>query len=288
MKIRLFTTSGGVLEGFPPVPRGFSRALAAVAAVCVAIPSPTAAPSLKGSSASMQKQVRVADQHDYTRLKTHSHVMQFVDAGYLVPVRGNGDYELAGVSYPYARPEVKLFIERLARQYRAATGERLVVTSLTRPQSRQPRNASQVSVHTTGMAIDLRKPRSKGARKWLESTLLALEGRNVLEATSERRPPHYHVAVFPEQYSSYVEQKTGGRFVLDASPESGTRDATVQSKPGVTGSAEYLKYTVGRGDSLWGIAQRFGTSVTRIKSLNGMRSSQIKAGQTLVVPTETR
>ena len=30
-------------------------------------------------------------------------------------IPGNEDYELAAVSYPFARPEVKLFIERLAR-----------------------------------------------------------------------------------------------------------------------------------------------------------------------------
>lgn len=296
MMNRLFTTSGGVLEGFPLVARLTTRALAVSAAILVLMPSATTAQSLKGSAASMDKQVRVANQHQYTRLKTHSQVMQFVNSGYLVRVPGNADYELSGVSYAYARPEVKLFIERLASQYHSATGEKLVVTSLTRPQSRQPRNASQVSVHTTGMAIDLRKPRSSKARKWLESTLLSLEGRNVVEATMERRPPHYHVAVFPEQYSNYVEKKTGSRFMLDAEAPTEAKAApsvapvdirTTDSAPLVAGS-DYLTYKVSRGDSLWAIAQRFNTSVTRIKSLNGMRTSKITAGQTLVVPGEAR
>ena len=61
-----------------------------------------------------------------------------VEAGRLVKVDGNDDYRLAGVSYPYAQPEVKLFVERLAADYHATCGEQLVVTSLTRPISRQP------------------------------------------------------------------------------------------------------------------------------------------------------
>ena len=37
------------------------------------------------------------------------------------------------VSFPFARPEVELFVQRLSGQYRRACGEQLVVTSLTRP-----------------------------------------------------------------------------------------------------------------------------------------------------------
>ncbi len=78
-------------------------------------------------------------------------------AGYLVQVRANRDFDLHGVSYPFARPETRTFTLRLANQYRLACGEKLVVTSLTRPLSRQPRNASSRSVHPTGMALDVRR-----------------------------------------------------------------------------------------------------------------------------------
>ena len=37
------------------------------------------------------------------------------------------DFELHRVSFPYARPELDLFLRRLSAQYRAACGERLVV-----------------------------------------------------------------------------------------------------------------------------------------------------------------
>ena len=165
--------------------------------------------SLRGSRSSLDRQNREASAHDFTYLEGPRQLRRFVGAGLLVPVEGNEDYELAGVSYQVARPEIRLFVERLSRQYHAACGEPLVVTSLTRPQSAQPPNASARSVHPTGMALDLRLPAAGACRRWLESTLLYLEKQKVLDATLERRPPHYHVAVFPDDYVAYVARMTG-------------------------------------------------------------------------------
>jgi hypothetical protein len=159
-----------------------------------------AAQSLQGSRESMLRQSMVAQQHDYAYLRTPENVMQAVASGALIPVRGNDDYQLAGdeVSFPYARPEVATFIEQLAHEYRATCGEPLFVTSLTRPIVLQPWNASPISVHPTGMAVDLRRSERRGCRQYLESTLLALEGEGMIEATREHWPAHYHVAVFPD------------------------------------------------------------------------------------------
>jgi hypothetical protein len=171
------------------------------AAALLSLPtSPATAQSLAGSHESMLRQNLVAQQHDYSYLRTTDEVMQAVSSGVLVPLRGNGDYQLAGdeVSFPYARPEVAMFIEQLAHQYRATCGEPLYVTSLTRPQDHQPWNASPISVHPTGMAVDLRRSEHRDCRQYLERTLLALEGENMIEATRERYPAHYHVAVFPD------------------------------------------------------------------------------------------
>lgn len=158
------------------------------------------AQSLAGSRESMLRQNLVAQQHDYSYLRTTQEVMAAVNGGVLVAVHGNEDLELAGggVSFPYARPEVKTFLEQLAHAYHAACGEPLVVTSLTRPISRQPWNASPISVHPTGMAVDMRHSDRRACRQWMDSTLLALEGEGMIEATRERWPPHYHVAVFPD------------------------------------------------------------------------------------------
>ena len=153
----------------------------------------------------MQKQheVAVAERLDFAL--TEVELRDLIASGELVAVEGNADYLVdAQVPHRFARPEVKLLIERLAAQYHAATGRQLVVTSLVRPSSEQPRNAHPLSVHPVGMALDLRVPAIARDRAWLERTLLALEGAGVLDVTRERRPPHYHVAVYPAEYLAHV------------------------------------------------------------------------------------
>lgn len=173
---------------------------ACIALALLSTPGTVGAQSLVGSHESMMRQNMVAQQHDYAYLRTAADVIQAVDSGVLVPVQENSDLQLAGdeVSFPYARPEVKIFLEQLGREYHAACGEPLVVTSLTRPISLQPWNASPISVHPTGMACDLRRSERRSCRQWIERTLLALNGEGMIDAIRERYPPHYHVAIFPD------------------------------------------------------------------------------------------
>lgn len=244
--------------------------LAVAATAGAGLPGLACAQSLRGSGAAMREQHAQARAHDFTFLANSSHVARFVDLGLLVPLRGNGDYTVhAGVSFKYARPAVRVFVERLAGQYRRACGEPLVVTSLTRPKSRQPRNSSELSVHPTGMAVDLRRSTSPACRSWLERVLLDLEKASVLEATRERHPPHYHVALYPTQYEKYVQRLESARR---------TRLAAGIADPQVA------KHTVRNGDSLWGIARSYGTTVDRLKSANNLRGSRIYPGQLLEVP----
>lgn len=162
------------------------------------------ASGLRGSLASMRNQHDVAIEEQYTFLRTPSQVREYAAGGRLDTVPGNADYRVNKVSFPYARPEVVSFLERLAREYRSATGERLVVTSLTRPTALQPRNAHKLSVHPAGMAVDLRVPFTPSERDWLEARLLELEKAGVLDVTRERNPPHYHVAVFPGEFREWA------------------------------------------------------------------------------------
>lgn len=240
-----------------------STAAAALGLFLVIPAKPAPGQSLRGSLPSMVKQYRVAQEHDFTFLPSDQRVQQFVEKGYLVRVPGNGHYTLANVSYPYARPEVKVFIERLAIQYRVACNERLVVTSLTRPRNSQPNNASRRSVHPAGMAVDFRRSHQPACRAWLEDTLLSLERQGVLEATRERWPPHYHVAVFPRHYERYVASL----------PD--------QSLPQ---PSESIHYEVRRGDSLWSIARNYGVDVDSLKEVNNLAGTRIYAGQTLRIP----
>ena len=225
------------------------------------------AQALRGSEAAVNRAYVRAEDHDFTFLQTAAQVQRFVDAGYLVRVRSGRDFYLHDVSFPYGRPEVKLFIERLSGQYRRACGDELVVTSLTRPLSEQPRNASILSVHPTGMAVDFRTSPNSVCRHWLESTLLYLATAGVLEATRERRPSHYHVALFPQPYADYVSD-------ILASARSGTRVPTLS------------RYMVRDGDSLWTIARRHGTTVLKLRAANDIQGSRIYAGQLLTVPTD--
>jgi len=181
------------------------------AAGVIALASSAAAGELSGSRASMTRQHTAAVELHYDFVKTPAQVNTLVAGGNLERVTASADLALSDVSFPYARPVVRLFIERLAAQYRESTGTRLVVTSLTRPTALQPRNASPLSVHPAGMAVDLRVPAEGSARAWLEKTLLSLEDARVLDVTREHTPPHFHVAVFPEAYLAYAARDSAAR-----------------------------------------------------------------------------
>lgn len=259
----------------------FATATLAVVSASLATGPLLHAQSLKGSRSSLLRQNEEARDHDFTYLKTSSQVRSFVSQGLLVRLRGNSDYRLASdyVSFPYARPEVKVFVERLAKQYRDACGERLYVTSLTRPLTRQPPNASHLSVHPTGMAMDLRRSNRSSCRQWLEDTLLYLEGREVVEATREQHPPHYHVTLFPKPYLRYLGEDAPSSIQIAKSSEKSSGKGTI-----MIARSSGKKYKVGRGDTLWSIARKHGVSVIAVKKANGIRSSHLKAGQTLSIP----
>ena len=51
-----------------------------------------------------------------------------------------------------------------------------------------------------------------------------------------------------------------------------------------TGPVPYFEYTVRSGDTLWRLAQRYGTTVDAIKSLNGLTGDNLSIGQVLRIP----
>lgn len=175
----------------------------------LALPARADAQSLRGSLASISRMHRQALREKLPFYRTSTGVRNAVRKGKLVRLRQNGNVTYAKVRWPYVQPETRLFVDRLGAQYRNACGERLVVTSGVRPATGQPTNASRRSVHPTGMAIDLRKPKGR-CLTWLRSTLLELEREGVIEATEERGPPHFHVAVFPSRYERYVARRVAG------------------------------------------------------------------------------
>lgn len=274
------------------------------------------AQSLDGSRESLIRQNLGAQEQGFSYLRTVADVQEFSNLGLLVPIQGNRDFELSDeISFPVARPEVKTFLDWFARQYHANCGEPLVVTSLTRPTSRQPHNASEISVHPTGIALDLRRSDHYACRLWLEASLLDLEGRGVIEATRERWPAHYHVAVFGPELQKYLGSQPDAPSIdvkvaalAQERPATRARQSRVaharyrssytterttsvgrgrgSRRHGRTVHAKSSKsYRVGRGDNLWRIAHKNGTSVDVIKRANRLRSnSDIRPGQVLSIP----
>lgn len=242
-------------------------------ALSFAVATGAAGQSLRGSPASIDRMYRQAVEHDLDFYRTSAGVRNAANTGTLVRMSGNADYQLHQVSQPYVLPATRTFVQRLAAQYRSYCGEKLVVTSATRPQSQQLANSTAKTVHPTGMAIDLRKPTRARCLTWLRNTLSSLEGRGVIEATEERNPPHFHVAVFPDPYERYVGN--GGTTRLASSSTQAAARAAASSQ---------TTYRVRPGDSLWTIARRTNVSVARLKSVNSLRSSRIVAGQTLIIP----
>ena len=239
---------------------------------------PAEAQTLRGSRATVDRTYRKAHDHDLTFFRNAGGVRSAVSRGDLVRLKGNADFRIHQVTYPYVLPTTVTFVRRLAEQYRDHCGEKMVVTSAVRPRSFRLINSVDKSVHPTGMAIDIRKPARARCAGWLRETLLSLEGSGVLDATEERNPPHFHVAVFPEPYLAYL-----GRRPDSAPASSGASRKSARSSS--AGEGEPKTHRVKRGDTLSGIAERHGTSVARIKGANSLRSSRIQPGQVLRIPS---
>ncbi len=234
------------------------------------------AQTLKGSRTSIDKQYRTAISYGFTFVQSSSGLNSAIGANQLIRVSPDRYMDLHDVSYPYAVPGTRLFLSRLSSQYYSMCKEKLTVTSLLRPRDRQPANSVAHSVHPTGMAVDLRIPKSQKCRSWLENTLLSLERENVVDVTRERYPPHYHVAVYAEHYETRVATLTGSK------PAS--RSAGADSQP-ISYAGSYQRYKVRKGDTLSEIAQRNGVQVAQLRAVNTLRGNLINVGQKLRIPS---
>lgn len=245
--------------------------LTAAAALCALAPlHPGRAQSLHGSTASINRMYRHARAEKLSFYETPRGIRRAVAAGRLVRLEPDANFSLHQVGYPYVRPATRTFVERLGRQYRAACGEQLEVTSAARPATRQPANSVARSVHPTGMAVDLHKSDDPSCLRWLRATLRELEDEGVLEATEEFSPPHFHVAVYPTPYARYVAARTRAESSVQLASSS---------------ASDVLTYTVRRGDTLSEIADAHDTTVSAIKRVNHLDGVDIRAGQKLLIPS---
>lgn len=239
--------------------------------------------SLRGSRASVDRIYSQALIHDLHFYESSTGVDRAVANGVFVRLTGNAHLQLAGVSYPYLLPTTHTFITRLAEQYHATCGEKLVVTSAVRPKSLRLVNGSDKTVHPTGMAVDVRKPPHARCLNWLRKTLVTLKDEGVLDAVEEHRPPHFHVAVFPTPYEKYARARGAVPSIASAEPPKPAAKSSAAAKPKASTPAT-TRYRVRKGDSLWTIARRHGITVDALKRANSIRSDRVVAGQVLVIP----
>jgi N-acetylmuramoyl-L-alanine amidase len=75
------------------------------------------------------------------------------------------------------------------------------------------------------------------------------------------------------------------RFHEGSTPVVAAARPAAAAAAGAGGVAAWTRrYHVRHGDSLWGLARRFGTSIAEITRRNGLRSAQLRVGQQLVLP----
>lgn len=266
-------------------------------AACAAAPA-AGAQSLRGSPESVERMYQEAQREQLPFSETALDVQLAAGSGTLVRLEPGRDVTLRNVAFPYVTPATLAFVERLGGQHRAACGKPLMVTSAARPTTRQPANSVAQSVHPTGMAVDLRKPTGRCLR-WLRATLLELEQAGVIEATEERRPPHFHVAVFPTSYTRYAAThdarpaepaRTLTRSlatVASADARSGTRSrrsVRASTRPTKAPARADRRYRVRAGDTLWDIARANRVSVPQIVAANRLKKPVIRPGQRLLLP----
>lgn len=260
------------------------------------------AQSLRGSQASVQKMYTRAVLNDLDFFSTSKGIYQSVHDGELVMISITMDMTLEKVKYPFVLPRTRDVLNVFARKYHDACGERLVVTSAARPRTEQPRNASPQSVHPTGMAIDFRKP-AGNCLSYMREELMLLERQGVLEATEERHPVHFHVAVLqrgrfapaaPAVATATTSPLPAPAPVITAPSVPVVADSAsgavaiapevpAAEKKSAPAPAGAKTYAVRKGDTLSGIAKRFGLTVARLKSINGLKGSSIRPGQKLRV-----
>jgi hypothetical protein len=256
------------------------------------VPGALAAQTLRGSRASVELMYASAHEKDLAFLHSRGDIYEAAKEGDLQLISISNDVTLQYVKFPFVLPTTLAFTDSLGAAFRAACGERLVVTSGSRPQNEQPRNASPKSVHPTGMAVDFRKP-TGNCLKWLRASLLGLEARGVIEATEERRPAHFHVAVLRQEpvpptviATAVAEstQKTQTRVAVSTGEVAKPALASEPAKPTSPTAEASTSYRVRAGDNLWTIARKHGTTTKRLEEINSLESTRLRVGQRLKLP----
>lgn len=110
----------------------------------------------------------------------------------------------------------------------------------------------------------------------------------------EQRPAARAASTASASSSSAASPSSSTRATeRSASPASGStssrageRSASSSSSSSSSSAAAGRSHTVGEGETLWGIARRYGVTVDAVKAANGMERETIRPGQTLRIPAD--
>lgn len=141
------------------------------------------------------KGIPVVQTSNFDHLKRTGHLVRLSG-----PHIGFTEVFTSGNSEAYVLPSTLLVLRNLSEAYNSAGCGRLMVNDVLRLDDRgKPRNASPYSVHSRGMAVDLRiNNLSSRCYGVLEQLLQIAEANGEADATHEHNPLHFHVVVVPE------------------------------------------------------------------------------------------
>ena len=133
--------------------------------------------------------------HEIPFLETPKAVDEAFARGELMDLRENPNLRFYKVSYYYVKPSTKIWLDKFEFESRPVCGDELWVTSAMRPVNMKLWNSSPISVHPTGMAVDLRIPKRNDCYKWFLSHFDRDKKLGLIDYIIEKVEPNFHVAV---------------------------------------------------------------------------------------------